>query len=121
MGNADRLRLYLASKDSGTWDEAKKVGWKSDYGKDTFKLTDKQSKEILDSMPTAEKEVGDRLVKAAVELEQVNIGEGILSLASVAIREQLAVRDRVNELEYKLCLMELEIKKLKESEKDGNQ
>ncbi len=67
------------------------------------------------ALKNTEKQVVDRLVKAAVALENVNIGEGILSLASIAIREQLVVRDRVNELEYELLLLKREVEKMKKS------
>jgi hypothetical protein len=42
----------------------------------------------------------DKLVRAAQALDNINVGDGILALASIAIREQLMVRDRVNELEF---------------------
>jgi len=76
------------------------------------------SKKVLDknkspAMKNTEKQIVDRLVRAAVGLEQVNMGEGILSLASIAIREQLIVRDRVNELEYELCLMKKDLDLIK--------
>jgi hypothetical protein len=76
------------------------------------------SNKVLDknkspALKNTEKQVVDRLVKSAVALENINIGEGILSLASIAIREQLIVRDRVNELEYELLLLKREVDKLK--------
>lgn len=49
-----------------------------------------------------EKFVIDELVKACIILESLNIGEGVLALSTVALREHLKVRDRVNEMEYKL-------------------
>lgn len=49
-----------------------------------------------------EKFVVDELVKSCISLESMNIGEGVLALATVALREHLKIRDRVNELEYKL-------------------
>lgn len=49
-----------------------------------------------------EKFIIDGIVKACVGLEQLNVGEGVLALSAVALREHLKVRDRVNELEYKL-------------------
>lgn len=52
------------------------------------------------------------LVKAAEALDNINMGEGILALASIAIREQLIVRDRVNELEYEICLARRDIQEL---------
>lgn len=55
----------------------------------------------------------DKLVRAAQALDNVNMGEGILALASIAIREQLVSRDRVNELEYEICLARRDIQELK--------
>ncbi len=51
---------------------------------------------------TQEKHIVDELVKACVILESANIGEGVMALAVIALREHLKVRDRVNELEYDL-------------------
>ena len=77
------------------------------------------SNKVLDENKSAavkntEKAVVDRLVRAAVALDEVNVGEGILSLASIAIREQLIVRDRVNHLEYELLKAIRELNLLKE-------
>lgn len=55
----------------------------------------------------------DRLIKSAVALDATNVQEGVWALLIVAIREQLSVRDRVNSLEYQLCLAEREIEYLK--------
>lgn len=52
------------------------------------------------------------LVKTAEALDNVNMGEGILALASIAIREQLIARDRINELEYEICLARRDIREL---------
>lgn len=56
----------------------------------------------------------NELVKAAQALENINVGEGLLALASIAVREHLIIRDRINELEYEICQALKEIKKLKE-------
>lgn len=56
----------------------------------------------------------DTLVRASEALDKVNFGDGILALASIAIREQLIVRDRVNELEYELCKALRDINQLKQ-------
>lgn len=83
------------------------------------------SNKVLDknkspAVKKTEQNVVTMLIKAAAALEQVNVGEGILSLAAIAIREQLIVRDRVNELEYELCLMKRDLEKLKKSDnQDG--
>jgi hypothetical protein len=65
----------------------------------------------------------DRLVKAAVALDSINVGEGILALSVIAIREQLAIRDRVNELEYELCKVLRDVQNMKQELgiKDGEQ
>ena len=74
---------------------------------------------VLDSnkspaVKKTELQVIDKLVRAAQALDNINIGEGILALASIAVREQLIVRDRVNELEYELCLLRRDLQKLQE-------
>jgi len=61
-----------------------------------------------------ELQVLDKLVRASQALDNINLGEGILALASIAIREQLVVRDRVNELEYEICLARRDIQKLQQ-------
>lgn len=61
-----------------------------------------------------ELQVIDQLVRSAQALDNINVGEGILALASIAIREQLMVRDRVNELEYELCKALRDINQLKQ-------
>ena len=55
----------------------------------------------------------DRMVKAAVALDNTNVGEGVWALLIVAIREQLSVRDKVNQLEYELCLTKKDMESLK--------
>ena len=55
----------------------------------------------------------DRLIKSAMILDQSNVGEGMLALLIVAIREQLSVRDRVNQLEYELCLAQRDVEYMK--------
>lgn len=56
----------------------------------------------------------DQLVRSAQALDNINVGEGILALASIAIREQLIIRDRVNGLEYELCKALRDINQLKQ-------
>jgi hypothetical protein len=55
-----------------------------------------------DAERNVEKDVVDKLYKAAVALDNINVGEGMMSLSIIVIREMLKVRDRVNNLEYKL-------------------
>lgn len=47
----------------------------------------------------------NNLYRAAVGLDNINLGEGVMSLAIIAIREMLKMRDRVNGLEYELYLL----------------
>jgi len=47
--------------------------------------------------------VVDKLVNSCVAIENLNVGEGILAMSVIALREQLTIRDRINELEYELC------------------
>lgn len=62
---------------------------------------------VLDSNKSAavkntEKQIVDKLYRAALKLEDLNVGEGVMSLAIIAVREMLKMRDRQNDLEYKL-------------------
>jgi len=50
-----------------------------------------------------EMSVVDKLVNSCVAIENFNVGEGVLALSVIALREQLTIRDRINELEYELC------------------
>ena len=59
-----------------------------------------------------EKHVVDRVVKSCVNLDRLNVGEGVMAMAVVALREHLKVRDRVNELEYELMLAKREIRNI---------
>lgn len=67
-----------------------------------------------------ERQVVDKLYRSAVVLENINIGEGVMSLAIIAVREMLKVRDRVNELEYELFKMKKDIAKLSGAPKSVN-
>ena len=60
-----------------------------------------------------EKYIVDQVVKSCVSLDRINIGEGVMALSVVALREHLKIRDRVNELEYELELVKREVKNLK--------
>jgi hypothetical protein len=77
------------------------------------------SSKVLDKNKTAavkktEKHIVDRLVKAAVSLDTVNQGEGLLALCTVMVRELLTSRDRMNDLEYEMCLQKKELASLKQ-------
>lgn len=60
-----------------------------------------------------EKYVVDQVVRACINLDQLNVGEGVMALAVVALREHLKVRDRVNNLEFELEVAKRELKNLK--------
>ena len=62
-----------------------------------------------------ERHVVDGVVKSCVGLDKLNVGEGVMALAVVALREHLKVRDRVNELEYDLEVAKRDIKNIRES------
>lgn len=64
------------------------------------------------AMKKTELQTLDKLIRAAQALDNINMGEGVLALASIAIREQLVARDRVNELEYEICLARRDIQEL---------
>jgi len=55
----------------------------------------------------------EKLINASVALDNINVGEGVLALTIIAIREQLTIRDKVNELEFELCKSLREIQNLK--------
>lgn len=86
---------------------------------------------VLDDNKTAavkntERKVVDDLLHAVVSLENVNVGQGILSLLTISVREHLQMRDRVNELEYELYKTKRDIKNLekkvdKGTSKDGKE
>ena len=55
----------------------------------------------------------DRLVNAAVGLEMANVGEGLLALITVVLRELLTMRDRANDIDYELCKAVRDLNRLK--------
>jgi hypothetical protein len=61
-----------------------------------------------------EQEVVGKLAQAAMEVESISPGEGLLSMSIVAIRQALSLRDACNEMAYKIIQMEKKIKKLEE-------
>lgn len=82
-------------------------------------MTDK----VLDSNKTSgvkntERKIVDDLLHAVVELEQVNSGQGLLSLLTISIREHLQTRDRINELEYELYKTKKDMRELEKSIND---
>lgn len=64
------------------------------------------------AIKNTEKKIVDDLLHSVVALEQANQGQGFLSLLTISIREHLALRDRINELEYELCVTQRDLKKL---------
>lgn len=66
----------------------------------------------------AERSVADKLFKTAQDLDKINPGEGVLIAASIALRELLTVRDRLNEIEYLALLNKKELKELAEKKTD---
>lgn len=83
---------------------------KEELGKSFKEFHQLLKNKVLDKNKTpavknTEKQITDMLVKAAAALDNINIGEGVLTLSSIAIRELLQSRDRINELEYELCLL----------------
>lgn len=81
-------------------------------------MTDK----VLDANKTAavkntERKVVDDLLHSVVALENVNVGQGMLSLLTISVREHLHMRDRVNELEYELYRTKRDLKNLEKKMK----
>lgn len=72
---------------------------------------------VLDKNKTAavkntERKIVDDLLHSVVALENVNVGQGILSLLTISVREHLQTRDRVNDLEYELFKTKRDMKNL---------
>ncbi|MFA5024097.1 MAG: hypothetical protein WC523_04035 [Patescibacteria group bacterium] len=81
---------------------------KQDMEKAFREFHDIFSNKVLDknksvAVKNTEKAIVDRLVNSCVALENLNVGEGFMALAVISLREQLTMRDRLNELEYELC------------------
>lgn len=53
------------------------------------------------------------LVKAALEVESLNSGEGLLAMCVLAIRQGLSLRDAGNRLAYKVEQLQQEVEQLK--------
>jgi hypothetical protein len=90
---------------------------KEDLGKAFKEFHQLLNNKVLDKNKTpavknVEKQAVDTLIKTATSLDNINVGEGILALSSIAVRELLKARDRINELEYELCLMRRDFLKL---------
>ena len=72
-------------------------------------LRDNQS----EAQKKQEKYIIDQLVKACVQTDRLNLGEGVMAVAVVALREHITVRNRVNELEYQIEEWKKEVKHIK--------
>jgi hypothetical protein len=64
------------------------------------------------AVKNTEMQIIEKLIKSSVSLDNVNIGEGTVALISTMIRELLVMRDRVNELEYDLCVARRDLQQL---------
>jgi hypothetical protein len=62
-----------------------------------------------------ESQITQELFGSAAQLDQINVGEGTAALNSLAVRELLKLRDRLNEVEYKAAKTSNELKELKEA------
>ena len=60
-----------------------------------------------------EQKVINELVLAALNVENLNAGEGLLGMCVLAIRQGLSLRDAGNRLAYKVSQLEQEMEKLK--------
>lgn len=68
----------------------------------TSKILD-QNKSV--AVKNTEHEMVEKLIKSAMNLDSLNVSEGLWALTTVAVRELLLMRDRTNELEYELFKM----------------
>jgi hypothetical protein len=62
----------------------------------------------------SEQQTINKLVRAALEVEQFSAGEGLLGMCVLNIRQCLSLRDAGNELAYKVNQLQKEINKLKD-------
>jgi hypothetical protein len=60
----------------------------------------------------SERKVADALFKATTGLDQINPGEGVMIAASIALRELLKMRDRLNDIEYLSMLTRQDLGKI---------
>lgn len=68
---------------------------------------------------TAEKQAVRRLWDAAVALENVSPGEGVLGMATLAVRQGFLLRDAGNRLAYRISVLERELCELRERLPEG--
>lgn len=69
---------------------------------------------------TAEKQAVKRLWDAAVALENVSPGEGLLGMATLAVRQGFLLRDAGNRLSYRLSLLERDMRAMRERLPEGS-
>lgn len=67
-----------------------------------------------DKVKKDELKIVSDLIQAAGELDQVNVGEGTMIAAGSAYHMIMILRDRINELEYGLAVLNKELKAIKE-------
>jgi hypothetical protein len=77
---------------------------------------------VLDKNKSAAKKntehhIIEKLITSTINLDNVNVGEGMVALVSTMIRELLSMRDRINELEYDLCVSKKDILELQDAKK----
>ena len=59
------------------------------------------------------------LVISAIAMEELSPGEGLLGMATLAVRQGLSLRDAGNRLAYELEQLRRELKVLREAKRDG--
>ncbi len=72
-----------------------------------------------DEEKRTEQEVVGSLARAAMDVEEISSGEGLLSLSILAIRQALSLRDACNEIVYRIIQLEKRMKKLEEGNKES--
>ena len=114
MADQKQMKLPNAAEVQSKYTEAKK---KFELAFRDFHQNHLLSK-VLDKNKSAgtkktEQLAVDTMIKSALALDEINVGEGTTALLIISIREQLSMRDRVNELEYELCKAIKDLKTLK--------
>ncbi len=64
----------------------------------------------------AEQKIINDLVQAALNVENINAGEGLLAMCVLSIRQGLSLRDAGNRLAYKIKQLEQEVNELKKDQ-----
>ena len=91
---------------------------KSEFEK-AFKVFHKEvlmKKKLFENKSGAEKKtehyIIEQLIASTINLDNANVGEGVMGLITVSIREMITLRDRCNELEYSLLNLTKEVRHL---------